>query len=261
MSAVAKKKVVALVPPALAPERPAGLLPWEDAEGFAALRGQMQTSHAPQGPTEASLVDRMVWCEWRRRRLLAAEAALHVAHASDRSHDSQAKAKLLQRAGLTDYTVREEISLPEVVRGNDADDTKTVTGIRDGITDTEATLAMIEAGASLEEVEARMDDDLADWWREALEETDSKGQPKYANSIDGLKRFLMIEALPWRRKWLAANVIRPAIRTQVRAESFDAHRIRQLWDMEARLDRQFEKSLGMLIRLQEMRAGKAVAQS
>jgi hypothetical protein len=62
-----------------------------------------------------------------------------------------------------------------------------------------------------------------------------------------------VDALPWRRKWLAANIIRPAIRTQVRAESFDAHRIRQLWEMEGRLDRQFEKALAMLIRLQELR--------
>ena len=77
--------------------------------------------------------------------------------------------------------------------------------------------------------------------------------------MDGLKRFLTVDAPPWRRKWLAANVIRPAIRTQVRAASFDAHRIRQLWEMEARLDRQFEKALAMLIRLQEMRAERKAA--
>ena len=257
MSAAAKKKLVALGSPT--PERPAGLLPWEDAEGFVALRSQMVTTHAPRGPTEAALVDRITWCEWRRRRVLAAEASVHVAHASDRCNDSQAKIKLLQRAGLTDYTVREEISLPEVVRGNDADDRQTVAAVEEGITNTEATVALIDAGASLNEAVDRMDEDLADWWREALQETDDKDQLKYANSVEGLRRFLIVDALPWRRKWLAANVIRPAIRAQVFAESFDAHRIRQLWEMEARLDRQLEKALAMLIRLQELRApaGKA----
>jgi predicted ATPase len=102
MSAAAKKKLVALVPPA--PERPVGLLPWEDYDAFLILRNQMLTTHAPQGPTEGSLVDRLVWCEWRRRRVLAAEAAVHVAHASDRSNDNQAKIKLLQRAGLISAT-------------------------------------------------------------------------------------------------------------------------------------------------------------
>lgn len=257
MSAPAKKKIVALVPPA--PVIPAGLLPWEYAEGFLTLQSQMLAAHAPQGPTEAALVDRIVWCEWRRRRVLAAEAAVHVAHASDRSHDGQAKAKLLQRAGLTDHTVRDEISVPEVVRGKDADDRETVAAVEEGIADIEATLGLIDAGASLADAVGRMDEDLADWWREALEETDHNDQLKYANSVEGLKRFLTVDALPWRRKWLAANVIRPAIRTQVHAESFDAHRIRQLWEMEGRLDRQFEKALAMLIRLQEMRAptGKA----
>ncbi len=102
-----------------------------------------------------------------------------------------------------------------------------------------------------------MDEDLREWWRAELEETDDKGQPKYANSPESLKRFMSEDALPWREGWLATNSVRPAIRAQARAESLDPHRVRQLWEMEARLDRQFEKALGMLIRLQEMRTTRA----
>lgn len=78
-------------------------------------------------------------------------------------------------------------------------------------------------------------------------------KPKYQAVCASLKRFLADDALPWRRGWLTVNAARPAIRAQAIAESFDPARLRQLWDMEARLDRQFEKALGMLIRLQEMR--------
>jgi hypothetical protein len=251
MSAVAKSKVVPLA--AIVPEWPVGLLPWEDADSFQTLRNQMIAAHTPRGSTESSLVERLVWCEWRRRRLLAAEAAVHVAHCSDRSHDSQAKVRLLQRAGVADYKARDEISLPDVLRGNDQDDAETIAAIREGIADAEATIALVDAGASLKDAEARMDEDLRDWWRGELDETDDKDQPKYANSAEGLKRFLSEDALPWRRGWLTVNAARPAIRAQAIAESFDPARLRQLWDMEARLDRQFEKSLGMLIRLQEMR--------
>ena len=52
---------------------------------------------------------------------------------------------------------------------------------------------------------------------------------------------------------LSMHLKRRGLRAQAIAESFDPPRLRQLWDMEARLDRQFEKALGMLIRLQEMR--------
>lgn len=251
MNAIARKKAAS---PVMATRlRPPGLLPWEDADAFALLHGQMLASHAPLGPTEAMLIDRMIWCEWRRLRLRMAEAAVHVAQATDRSHDSQAKLKLLQRAGLTDHSARDQISISEVLGGNDQDDSDTIEAIREGIRDAEATLALIAAGATLEQAEARMDEDLRDWWRGDLDETDDKGQPKYAGTPEDLKRFLSEDALPWRKGWLASNSARPAIRAQVRAESFDAFRIRQLWEMEARLDRQFEKALGMLIRLQEIR--------
>ena len=99
---------------------------------------------------------------------------------------------------------------------------------------------------------------MHDWWASELEETED-GQLKYKPDCPSLKRFLTTEALPWRRDWLATNATRPAIRAQAIAESFDPARLRQLWDMEARLDRQFEKVLAMLIRLQELRKGSGVS--
>lgn len=101
---------------------------------------------------------------------------------------------------------------------------------------------------------------MRDWWTEELGEAEG-GEPKYGQDCDSLRRFLAEDALPWRRGWLATNAARPAIRAQAIAESFDPPRVRQLWEMEARLDRQFGQALAILIRLQEMRAGKAAAQS
>lgn len=88
MSALAIADVVALERPL--PPRPAGLCPWEDADVFAGLQEAFVKAHQPHGPAERSLVDRLVWIEWRRRRLLAAEAAVHVAYAFDRANEDQA---------------------------------------------------------------------------------------------------------------------------------------------------------------------------
>ncbi len=256
MSAVAAANVV-MLHPSPGP-RPPGLLPWEDAEAFSQLRAAFVAAHSPEGSTETSLIDRLTWIEWRRRRLLAAESAVHVAHAFDRANDDQAKRKTLTRAGVTDYKTRDQISLTEVLRGSDRDDAETVEAIESGIVDVEAALELIDAGKAYQDALARLDDDMRDWWTGELEETDD-GKPKYRPDCELLRRFLAEDALPWRRGWLKTNAARPSIRAQAIAESFDPLRIRQLWEMEARLDRQFEKALSMLIRLQELRALAATA--
>ncbi len=250
MSTLAVVSPVASDPPP-AP-RPAGLCPWEDGDAFAGLLEAFIKAHAPDGPAERSLVERLVWIEWRRKRLVAAEAAVHVAHAFDRASDDHSTRKTLNRAGITDRKARDDISVGEVLRGSDTDDAETIAAIREGVSDVEAALEMIDAGRAYKTVVARLDEDMRDWWAGELNETED-GKPKYQEDCASLKTFLAGDALPWRRGWLTVNAARPAIRAQAIAESFDPVRLRQLWDMEARLDRQFEKSLGMLIRLQEMR--------
>lgn len=233
--------------------RPAGLCPWEDGDAFAGLLEAFMKAHVPDGPAERSLVERLVWIEWRRKRLVAAEAALHVAHAFDRASDDHSTRKTLNRAGITDRKARDDISVGEVLRGSDADDAETVAAIEEGVGDVEATLELIDSGKPYQIAVARLDDDMRDWWTGELGETEN-GAPKYTPDCRSLKTFLADDALPWRRDWLTVNAARPAIRAQAIAESFDPARLRQLWDMEARLDRQFEKAPSMLITLQEMRA-------
>lgn len=60
------------------------LLPWEEPKAFHALRAAFHRDHSPQGLTEASLVDQLIWLEWRRRRLIIGERAAHMAALQDR---------------------------------------------------------------------------------------------------------------------------------------------------------------------------------
>ena len=68
----------ALPPPERDPPWPAGgslVLPWEDPGELARLRQDLVAEHAPQGPTEAALVEEFVGILWRLRRVHVAEAA------------------------------------------------------------------------------------------------------------------------------------------------------------------------------------------
>lgn len=51
------------------------LLPWESHDEYRALREAFWADHEPQGATEQALVARLIWIEWRRRRLALAERA------------------------------------------------------------------------------------------------------------------------------------------------------------------------------------------
>jgi len=53
------------------------VLPWEDADEYAALLADLVAEHAPQGPTEEHLVEELAGVVWRKRRLRQAEAAAH----------------------------------------------------------------------------------------------------------------------------------------------------------------------------------------
>ena len=176
MSALAVADIVAIDRPPAA--RPAGLCPWEDADAFAGLLEAFLKAHQPHGPTERSLVERLTWIEWRRKRLVAAEAAVHVAHAFDRATEDQTKRKTLNRAGVTDYKTRDQISIAEILRGSDDDDAETVIAIQEGVGDVEAALELIEGGKAYKTVLARLDDDMRDWWAGELNET-VDGEPKY----------------------------------------------------------------------------------
>jgi hypothetical protein len=72
-------------------------------------------------------------------------------------------------------------------------------------------------------------------------------------NVEGLRRFLEGEVLPWfenRQKELAN---RPLIREQAFGEALDPDKLERLGRYEVHLDRKLERMLTMLLRLKELR--------
>ncbi len=83
------------------------------------------------------------------------------------------------------------------------------------------------------------------------EDLDEDEEPATLN-MDGLRRFIEKEILPWsaqRRKDLEN---RPLIRAQAFGESLDPDKLTKLAREEVHLDRKLECTLTMLIRLQDL---------
>src|SRR5208283_4184406 len=101
-------------------------------------------------------------------------------------------------------------------------------------------------------------EDTRAWWADTLArnpgELDEGEEPATADA-EGLRRFLEVEVLPWfkaRRKELAN---RPLIREQAFGQSLDPDKLERLGRYEVRLDRKFERTLAMLLRLKGLRLG------
>jgi hypothetical protein len=105
---------------------------------------------------------------------------------------------------------------------------------------------------------AGLRDDTREWWEDVLardpDKLDEDEEPATAD-VESLRRFLEHEVLPWfvtRRKELAN---RPLIREQAFGEALDADKLERLGRYKVHLDRKLERTLAMLIRLQDLRRG------
>jgi hypothetical protein len=103
---------------------------------------------------------------------------------------------------------------------------------------------------------AALREDTLQWWADILardpNELGEGDEPATADA-EGLRRFLEDEVLPWfeARKKELAN--RPLIREQAFGESLDPDKLERLGRYEVHLDRKFERTLAMLLRLKDLR--------
>jgi hypothetical protein len=231
------------------------VLPWESADEYQAIVSALAAEHVPQGPTEEHLVEEIAGIMWRKRRLRLAEAAAH-------------------RRGLngTLAPYRETVKLALVHLDTTGQSEHIVDAIRATAADTEDDMAEIEADEAMtrraleligskrndayEAALAELREDTQAWWTDTLgrdlEEMDDDEEPTTAD-VEGLRRFLEGEVLPWfenRRKELAN---RPLIREQAFGESLDADKLEGLGRYEVHLDRKLERMLAMLLRLKDLR--------
>jgi len=246
----------------------AALLPWEEPQAFRTLRAAFHRHHDPRGPTETSLVDQLAWLEWRRRRLVVGERAAHMAALQDRLGTEFKTAETVRRAMTTrgDSGDKDELAPALATRAeedeadardNDADETMTLRAI--GILETGDPDGYAEALAVLRE-------DTAAWWEDVVEDdeqTHPDGQPHegdsyrpYARNAAQLLRFLREETIPIHSKTRGQLSRRPALRLQAQGESLDPFRMNLLLTLDERLLRLCERTLGMLLKLQELRRSR-----
>jgi hypothetical protein len=233
------------------------VLPWEDADEYHALIASLVAEHGPQGPTEEHLVEELAGILWRKRRLRLAEAAAH-------------------RRGLegTLASYRETVKVALVHLDTTNQSERVVDAIRATVTDTDEDIREMQEDEAMtrraldllgakrndayEAALAALREDTQAWWADTLtrdpDELEDNEKPATAD-VEGLRRFLEGEVLPWfaTRKKELTN--RPLIREQAFGEALDPDKLERLGRYEVHLDRKLERMLTMLLRLKELRQG------
>ncbi len=230
------------------------ILPWEDETEFLELLDNWRTIYMPQGPAEDSLIDQLVWIEWRRRRLISGERALHInqLHNCTGTGETYSSCDLLTRRALVCQSERKRtFNSRTAISTTERDDKELDIFIKENLSRLKEALLILKDANKNAYTNALgfLEEGSLEWWEEEIQENDNGFQ---ANS-EGLTKFIEKKLLPWLKNLEHETEERPIVRMQAYGESLDPHRMSTLMALDERLGRQFEKAMSMLIRLQELR--------
>ncbi len=231
------------------------VLPWEDAGEYHDLVAALVAEHGPQGPTEEHLVEELAGILWRKRRLRLAEAAAHRRGLDGTLNSYRETVKVaLVHLDATDQSER----VVDAIRATAAETEEDVREMQVDEAMTRRALDLLGSRRNdrYEAALAALRDDTREWWADMLarqpDELEEDETPATAD-VEGLRRFLESEVMPWfetRRRELAN---RPLIREQAFGEALDPDKLERLGRYEVHLDRKLERLLAMLLRLKDLR--------
>ena len=227
------------------------VLSHENGDDYQSLISALFQEHLPAGATEQHLIEELASVIWRKRRVLQAEGATlnKGLKESARSAKTVMPAAVPFAMGLSG----EGADLRDLM---DLTPTDVENAQRDSQHDLEATQkarAILHKGGTnaYDKALRALRPDSRDAWLDHMEEeeiaADAEGLAAYIN--DFLYLFCVTQEKEARHH--------EAIKNQTLGEGLQAYRLEKLSRYETHLDRKFERTLGMLIKLKDLRTVKS----
>ena len=223
------------------------VLAHEDHAEFADLLAALLDEHRPAGMTERHLIEELATIIWRKRRVLLAEGARineGLKSAANSSKSVMSSAAPFQRGMVDENTdVRDLLDLtPEgiaEIQKNAALD----------LAATKKAVAILRKGGPNAYSKARraLIQESRAWWDEHV---DDESHPATA---EGLAEFIRESLEPICYRMEREARFTPAIKAQTLGEGLQAQRLEKLNRYETHLDRKFERTLAMLLKLKQLR--------
>ena len=231
------------------------VLPWENEVEYRALLTALVAEHTPEGPTEEHLVEELAGIVWRKRRVRMAEAAVYREKLRQKASDyigsnQAASAALLPLTGEPESkaSIPHAIAASAVETARDLRDTKRDQGM------TQRALNILEAGGT-DAYQRALDvlrDDTRKYWQDCLVDPPDDGLT-YAATAEALKAWVGSHWREWYVQPIAELQHRDAIRDQALGIAYGADALEVPAKYEVCLDRKFERTLAVLLKLRELR--------
>jgi hypothetical protein len=224
------------------------VLAHEDHAEFDDLLAALIEEQRPAGMTEQHLIEELATIIWRKRRVLLAEGARinEGLKSTLRSPKTVIPAAAPFQADLSG----EHVDLPNLLNA-------TTERIAERQQEADVDLAATRKAAAIlakggpnayDKARRALIPDSRDWWDIQV------GDEEYAATAEGLMEFIRESLEP-----LCVGVVQQArhtmaIKAQTLGEGLQAHRLEKLNRYETHLDRKFERTLAMLLKLKALRS-------
>jgi hypothetical protein len=223
------------------------VLAHEDHAEFDDLLAALIDEHRPTGMTERHLIEELATIIWRKRRVLLAEAA--KINEGLKGAVSSAASVIKSAAPFQCGLGGENADLREFMEGTPEEIAERQ---RDAALDLSATrkaAAILRKGGPSAYTKARraLIQESRDWWDEHVKEE------SYPANAEGLAEFIRDSLEPICYRIVKEAEYTPAIKAQTLGEGLQAHRLEKLNRYETHLDRKFERTLAMLLKLKDLR--------
>jgi len=225
------------------------VLAHEDHAEFADLLAAMVDEHQPAGVTERHLVDELAAIIWRKRRVLLAEGATinQGLKTAARNAASVIPAAAPFERGLSGKgtDIRDLMDLtPQEVADCQRD-------TRHDLEATQMAVAILRRGGAhaFNKALGVLLPASREWWEESV------AGEEYPATAQGLSDFISDELQPHCLVMEKEARHHEAIKAQAIGEGLQAHRLEKLNRYETHLDRKFERTLAMLLKLKDLRNG------
>lgn len=227
------------------------VLSHENHADYESLVNALMDEHLPAGATEQHLIEELASVIWRKRRVLQAEGASINRGLKETARNAKTIVPTSApfEVGLTgEYTdLRDVMSLS---------DEEAATDQRNASADVQAcyraTKLLRTGGATAytKAVRALHPESRAMW-------EDSVADGENAPTAEGLAAFIQQHLEPVARELEKEARHHEAIKNQAMGEGLQAWKLEKLSRYETHLDRKFERTLGMLVKLKDLRSIRA----
>ena len=226
------------------------VLPHEDDGEFADLLAALIEEHNPAGMTEQHLIEELATIIWRKRRVLLAEGA--KINEGLKSTLSSPKSVMPSAAPFQRGLSGENTDLRDLFDATPADNAESLKSAELDLAAGQKAAAILRKGGAnaYEKARRALIPESMDWWDEHVADEE---QPPTA---EGLAEFIRDSLEPICYRMVQEARFAPAIKTQTVGEGLQAHRLEKLNRYETHLDRKFERTLAMILKMKQLRGGR-----